>query len=259
MIGNGAIRAAGRRRLSGSSFLAEAVYFDGTNDYLNRSSLTGVVDSKTGTFSCWVRPGNMAGNLRLLWFGASSNYFSVLQVNARSSYLFTLRNSAGGAIWQQDIGSSGTFQDDNWYHIMVSYNLATFTTHMYVDGVSNKGQLHNNILNQFVDLTHTSYYIGSQDDGTLKYNGEVSEMYWTDEYIDLSVQSNREKFIDSTGTGAAPVDLGSDGSSPTGTQPLLYMKGNASVWNAGTNAGSGGDFTMTGAVTDSSNEPVELP
>ena len=89
------------------------------------------------------------------------------------------------------------------------------------------------------------------------WNGDIAEVYYAQEYVDLSVQANREKFISGTGTGAKPVDLGNDGSIPTGTQPLIYFRGAKDTWNAGTNAGSGGDFTMSGAVVDSSNEPVE--
>jgi len=93
-------------------------------------------------------------------------------------------------------------------------------------------------------------------DGTLaKVDGDYSEVYFSSEFIDLSVPANLEKFI----KDGKPVDLGGDGSSPTGTSPLMYFSGNSAAWNSGVNKGTGGNFTMTGSVTDSTNEPVQLP
>jgi len=50
-----------------------------------------------------------------------------------------------------------------------------------------------------------------------------------------------------------PADLGSNGSTPTGTQPLIYFNGDAA--SAGTNAGSGGNFTINGSPTDAETNP----
>jgi hypothetical protein len=59
--------------------------------------------------------------------------------------------------------------------------------------------------------------------------------------IDIADSSVRAKFT--------PSQIGSDGSGPTGTAPLIYFTGEASVWNAGTNLGTGGSFTATGTFT----------
>src|SRR3546814_17811034 len=70
-------------------------------------------------------------------------------------------------------------------------------------------------------------------------------------YIDLSVTANRRKFV---GSGAATsVDLGADGSTPTGTAPLVFLSGATADWH--TNKGAGGGFTENGALTDAATDP----
>ena len=82
MIGKGAIRAAGRRRLSGASYTAEAVDFDGTNDYMTRGSLTGAADSKTGLISGWFHPASFATLQRAVWFDDSSTGLGIRQASS---------------------------------------------------------------------------------------------------------------------------------------------------------------------------------
>ena len=66
-------------------------------------------------------------------------------------------------------------------------------------------------------------------------------------YIDLSVTANRRKFISAS---LHPVDRGATGSIPTGTAPIMYQSGAVASWQ--TNKGTGGGFTLTGALTASS-------
>ena len=42
-----------------------------------------------------------------------------------------------------------------------------------------------------------------------------------------------------------PVDCGSDGTTPTGTAPAIYMRNDINAY--GTNAGTGGNFDTNGA------------
>jgi len=69
-------------------------------------------------------------------------------------------------------------------------------------------------------------FIGKDPEDGRHWPGCIGPIWMTDEHIDFSVASNREKFTDSTGRGHIK-DLGADGSIPTGTQPKIYFKGNA--------------------------------
>lgn len=75
----------------------------------------------------------------------------------------------------------------------------------------------------------------------------IGEVYVTiGERLDLSDSTNIDKFI----SGGLPVNLGSNGSTPTGNQPAIYMTGGPVAFSA--NNGSGGAFADLGL---SSNLP----
>ena len=74
------------------------------------------------------------------------------------------------------------------------------------------------------------------------FRGQV-QFFWLDNiYYDPSNAAFRAKF-------ANPTLLGANGEGP-GAIPKVFFTGNAAAWNSGVNKGSGGNFTMTGAVTD---------
>lgn len=79
---------------------------------------------------------------------------------------------------------------------------------------------------------------------------EIAEFWFsTASQIDFSDANNRAKFA----RNGRPAYLGTDGSKPTGSQPLIYMKGAASAW--ATNYGSGGNFTVNGALANAATPP----
>ena len=92
------------------------------------------------------------------------------------------------------------------------------------------------------DWTTGNFFIGSNGAGTTGVQGSLGQFYFIQDYIDLSVQANREKFVSGTGATAAPVDFGADGSTPLGTQPLIYLNNPYGTFQ--NNAGSGGNFTV---------------
>lgn len=73
-------------------------------------------------------------------------------------------------------------------------------------------------------------------------------------YIDFTVMANRRKFITAANK---PVNLGSDGSTPTGTAPAIYFTGNASSF--GSNAGPGGSFLQVTAFNPDSGKGSNGP
>jgi len=53
--------------------------------------------------------------------------------------------------------------------------------------------------------------------------------------------------------GGKPVSLGSDGSTPTGTAPTVYLKNPFGTFQ--NNLGGGGNFTVTGTLADDASIP----
>jgi hypothetical protein len=99
------------------------------------------------------------------------------------------------------------------------------------------------------------YNIGCANDTVNFFNGRLGAIWFNTSYIDLSVATNRAKFVSGTGINASPVDPGATGELPTGTSPVLYlpMYGN----NAGRNYGTGGNFTVISGAYTGSRGPNE--
>ena len=102
------------------------------------------------------------------------------------------------------------------------------------------------------DYDEADIGIGGEPDGSTLFDGDLADLYFTNEYLDISVEANRREFIDASGK---PVDLGVTGTNPTGSQPLLFFSGDTSSWH--TNKGSGGGMTEVGALTDAATSPSD--
>ncbi len=119
--------------------------------------------------------------------------------------------------------------------------------HCYINDVSSYTDIA--YIDDIIDLdTEGLWRIGASTSGAAsgKLDGDIADLridFGT--YIDLSVEANRRKFISSSGR---PVDLGSDGSVPTGSAPDIFLSGDTATWH--TNDGVGGGFTENGALTD---------
>ena len=235
--------------------ITAAVDFDGTNDYLT-SSGTGYVDSKVGTISAWLRLDSTGvSNMTIFnirqFLDVPFLYFEqqpgpVIRLLGRSpSYVTNISFN------------TGTVAQDEWIHVMVSWDNASSLRHFYVNDVSSLAASPIQV-DDIIRWDAAKYTVGQREQGTgsdTKFKGCIAEFYATNEYLDLSVEANRRKFISATGV---PVSLGADGSTPTGTQPRIYMSGQAANWNTGKNFGSAGDFVVNGAVTDCVDVPIEL-
>jgi hypothetical protein len=117
--------------------------------------------------------------------------------------------------------------------------------HIYVDGVNvaNTWQTYTN--DNFGWSSSVAQYVGTYNTSPVyPLDGKIGFLWFNTEYIDFSQEANRLKFFDAFGY---PVDLGEDGSLPTGNQPLIYMNND---FHLGTNLGSGGNFTPQNTPTD---------
>lgn len=233
-------------------FTAKAVTFDGTNDDVHRTSaFTGVSDGTDGTLSLWFRMNAGDGVLQAfftMWNSSNSAVF-LLQRTSGNTVTILARDSALATKFTKT--STATYTSGaTWHHVIASWNATT--ARFYIDG-ADVGSITRTSGNIF--LSAPKIYIGAQlNSGTPgnRLDGDMAEVFFDDVYYDLSAASDLEKFR--TGAGK-PANLGGDGSSPSGSPPILYLKGPASTFNV--NNGSGGDFTVTGALTDASSSPSD--
>jgi hypothetical protein len=231
----------------------EAVDFDGTTDYLNRSAgLTGAADSKSGMLSVWVRfdggegvGGRIFGSATTVG-GLTTQFF--LNRSASNSITIAAYNSAVSQILRLD--STNTFSDSaTWHHILTSFDLATGGARsLYIDDIDVVTET--TFINDTIDYTVADWATGATPGGTIKTNGCLAELYFAPgQYLDFSLVSNRRKFISASGK---PVHLGATGALPTGTAPIVYLQV--------PNGGGAGDFTINlGTGGDFSDSPGSLP
>jgi hypothetical protein len=88
-------------------------------------------------------------------------------------------------------------------------------------------------------------------------DGGMAELFFAPgQFLDFSVQSNRRKFRSS---GGKPISLGADGSTPTGTKPLIYLHLDdaETANNFATNRAGNGNLTVTGALTTRATSPSD--
>jgi hypothetical protein len=238
------------RRLAGGRSWGQAVRFDGSNDYLNRgTSLTGLSDGTSGTISFWFRPhqtynaSNAGGIICASGTGIDQGLYVVLANAIDGKLQIRASDSSTNAIL--DIRASmADLVTGSTYHVMASW-VTGGNRRLYVNG----GNVISTSVNTAGNIdwagSGRGLAIGSFTNGSNKINADIGEFWFTPTYIDLSVEANRLKFRTAAGK---PADLGRLGEKPTGSQPLVYFTGGAPSWNAGTNRGTGGAFTMSGAV-----------
>ena len=237
-----------------AGFTANAVNFDGTNDWLTRGgALTGAVDNVNLLLSIWFNVTGGDGTF-LRWFLGAGGPILLSRDNTNEIF-FRIESPPGPvSLWQFTSDALfSTTSNPGWHHLLIAAELdVTPVGQIYLDDtplaiteitVPTAGD---------VDWTDTDWSVGGTLVGNTLHKGDFSEFYLTNEYLDISVEANRRKFIDAAGK---PVDLGSDGSTPTDITPLVFFSGETVDWH--TNKGSGGGFTENGALTTASTSPTD--
>lgn len=213
--------------------------FDGTNDYLSLASdLTGNADSKLWLFSAWLRfDGGDATHQ--VFAGSTGSGIIIYKHNSNKIRMYA-EEPGNGLILDQYSTTTYT-AGATWYHVLCSGDLGNNKAYIYVNDVS-VGDTPATLVDDEIDYTRPAWAVGATTVPSIPMNGAIAELYLAREYLDISSEANRRKFIDTNGY---PVDLGLTGYKPTGTAPIMYFRSRAN--NAGLNSGTGGDFTINGA------------
>lgn len=229
-----------------------ATDFDGTNDYMTRGAdLTGNADGKLGLISFWYRlDGGDAARMGVV---QNKDSFVILERNASDKWQIRTARAAGGKILDLSTSNSHT-SGVGWHHCCMCWDLgAASSGHIFIDDVEDT--VETTFTDDSSDYTRDDHGIGASSAGSIKFNGCLSEIYVNyAEYSDLSTEANRRKFVTAA---VEAVDLGSDGSTPTGTAPIMYFPNSSATFEQ--NEGSGGDLTVTGSLAACSDTPTEAP
>lgn len=225
------------------AYTPQPVTFDGTNDNLLRGAgLSGAADGRNGTMSFWFRQDASGhGTIRSI-LDSQANRVQA-QVNASNQVVTRFRDAAGNDVCLQ---SFIAMTDTKWHHMIMTTNGTVAHT-----ARDNFVTIPPTPVDADIDWTLTNFSVGSTVAATTRFIGNLADVWMDDVYFDLTVAANLEKFIQPNGY---PVDMGSDGSGPTGSAPLVFFSGPTASWH--TNKGTGGGYNLTGALTDG---PEPLP
>lgn len=229
-----------------------AVDYPTVSDYLARGAeFTGGGSISKFVFSAWYRCDSNAvsGNARCLMENNSSGSLRFIHTGGDLLYV----SASDGTGNRQDFSSSGTFTiGGTWHHFLAAFQgTPSVITKLYIDDVDvTTSQV--NTGGVFSIPSATNWGVANNSGGgNERLGGCLSEVFFAPgQFLDLTITANRRKFIDATGK---PASLGSDGSAPFGSAPLLYLKNPAA--SAGINSGTGGNLTVNGTPTVASTHP----
>lgn len=234
-----------------------AVDFDGSTYLTRGANLTGAADSQLCLFSRWIKTSDAAFNFFNLPSSGGGAGASIFEIGLSLGKVFVNAYTGGGS--GQPLSMSGTtaINDDAWHHVLLSVDLSLGTPRkqLFIDGVDDLASTGGSNATMTFSMDAVDCYVGDYGQapgGAGAYVGCASNLYFAiGESLDLTTSSNVELFRAADGT---PENLGSDGSRPTGTQPIVYLRGDAAGF--ATNYGSGGDFSVAaGSLTDCASTP----
>lgn len=218
--------------------------------YLTRDAgLTGVSDDRELTFNGWlfVSPQEIAASPRLV-SGTTSLAGSTerVAVHLSSAGLHFIARDASGATLLDVTVADMADHVGRWVHVLASFDLTSAANRfVYIDDAPCSLTVAT-YTDGDIDFTLGDWAVGARPDGGSRFAGSMAELWFAPGvYLDLSVESNRRKFISANGR---PVSLGATGNAPTGTAPRIYLSGSDD--NFVNNEGTGGGFTLHGTLGD---------
>ena len=245
------------------SLLVDAIDWNVSSKQSYAGTLTGASDSKVGLLSCWVRLDGYDGAsiTALNNFDSNTGRIGInFKRHSDNSFLIVCVNTSASIILS--MGSNTTYTTSaTWLHVLAAWDLAAGTAQLYVNDIEDRSGSPVVTDDTIVYATTGAlpgWHIAGSPGGNAggNFNGGMAELYFAIEYLDISSQANRRKFITASGK---PVNLGVDGSTPTGSQPLVYctIASGGVAADFDNNAGAGEDFTQSGTPTIASTSPSD--
>lgn len=277
MIIPGTVAAGGG---SAPVYATGAVSFDGATTWLTNAALNAGTDSRYFSFSGWFQfNGNFTTSTMFV-----NNPGGPAETSGYSpSFSASILHNAGGNLSLNGGQSFGVSPEhyvycealypapSTWVHVMGSLDCYDPTNSgkqiiaLYINGV-NVTLFVDSELSADVNLINgLNFWIGTDTFDDI-FLGDMADLWIAPRiyFIDSSTgnvgnipAATVAKFRNPV-TGK-PVDLGADGSIPTGTAPTIFLRRAplAAASTFATNLGTGGDFTITGALTNAPSSPSD--
>ena len=232
-----------------------SVVFSGTPYITRGADLTGIADGNTGLISAWVKFGS-DGSSEYLWGATTDN--NEIQVYRRSDNTLWVNIQDTGNNGDLFLKTSETITvASGWTHLLISWDVSAGYSDIYINDSQSSLSL-DTTTSGGLDYTHSNHNFFASDSGDSSevFNGEAADFWLTvnQTRFELTTESNRRKFINRYGYA---VDLGSDGSTPTGTAPLVFFhldRGEAATAFFA-NAGTGGTTSLSSSSLTEGSDP----
>ncbi|MDO9081183.1 MAG: hypothetical protein Q7U44_10320 [Desulfuromonadales bacterium] len=229
-----------------SGYVTQGRYFDGVNDYATKAANL-CADGKVLSGSLWLRQSAFATA------GVILSTHLVANLSPGFSFRFTPFSGAFNLLARDssirlNAAISGVSGRTDWHNYLFSFDMADAAKRSLLldgGGAATWTIYTNTNLDFATGLTN----IGAFGDLTTRSQVNIAELWLTNSYIDFTDQANVKKFF----KDGKPVNLGANGSTPTGAQPLIYMP----YGDPADNKGSLGNFTVTGSLDVSSTSPSD--
>lgn len=233
---------AQRQFAAGGTWSSEAVQFSADTMTLSSTNSTRYLSG-----SCWIK-----------WQGSSANYVAgpftrpvgtdpfhmYGWLSSGTDRRFEFFDNNGTRVWRARLYINNT--NYTWNHVCWS---------MDAQSSANSSIYFNGVKAGLIDITATGVNFNTGIRLTPSMPITYSDFWLDNSFVDMNVAANRAKFMSSN----APVDLGYNGQTPTGSSPLIFMSGPAADWNALDNKGTGATPTLTGSIVDNdSAEPIVI-
>jgi hypothetical protein len=121
--------------------LGQGYEFDGSDDYVEILTPSGLSSSDSFTVTAWVDGASQSDNTRIVNYGNTSANQGGFILGQTSSGKIRAYTDAGGGSWNQITGNT-SFDDGNWHLIVMTYNGSTDTRQLYLDGEKDGSETH---------------------------------------------------------------------------------------------------------------------
>lgn len=177
----------------------KALNFDGTDtNYVSMGNPTLLnPNSKNFTISAWFKTSS-SNQMRIVSKGLNS-YSTGYMLEINNGYI---RAGIGSGTDSNSLqfGTTSTYNDDVWHHVIATYNIVTAKSYIYIDGTVNNlekydsstcGSVSGNTSFDFTDckgditlISTSNFYVGRYDGSALyPWNGSIDEVRLYNKYF----------------------------------------------------------------------------
>ena len=245
-----------RRGAPRGPYYANAVRFDGTNDYLTRDAdLTGATDGKQLLAAFKIRMDEDGDGVAQLIFAnsltlAGSDLSLRMSRGANNNFAIACDNASATPIVSLATAVNSVKASTGWISVLTSFDLTdTGKRHLFIGDTSALDAVAV-YADDTMKLAGADWSVGARPNGTAPLNADVCDLMLWRTYLAVSVEANRRLFHDGDGKPVNPaVAIAALG------QPLIRLSGQTAKWHQ--NKGSGGGFTENGELTTSTTSPSD--